>query len=199
LRSCLKVVYFWLILVHTNHWLLNLVRPLARWLRCKDSLIKYFFFCSAITSLTDRMFKSRCVISLRTYHGAPVIVLRIFDWARWTMSILLLLAFPHYWEPYIHIGLSTQLYSRTLYSRLRGDRALISQCRLLAFSFRCVLLASMCRRHVSLLSGCTPRYDTSFAWGSRVLFNVSCGQLCLFKANETCLHFCSFTFILPIW
>jgi len=107
-------------------WLLNLVRPLARWLRCKDSMVKYFSFCSAITSLTGRMFKSLCMF--------PVIVLRIFDWARCTMSMVLFLAFPHNWEPYIQIGFSTDLYSRTLYSRLRGNRALISQWRLLAFS-----------------------------------------------------------------
>jgi len=53
----------------------------------------------------------------------------------------------------------------------------------------------MCRRHVSLLSRCTPRYTTSLACGSRVLFNVSGEQFCLFRVNVTCLHFCSFTLI----
>jgi len=89
------------------------------------------------------------------------------------MSILLLLVFPHNWEPYIHKGFSTELCSRTYYSRLRGDRSLISQWRLLAFSLRCILSALKCRRHVSFLSRCTPRYVTLFACGSRLLFNVS--------------------------
>jgi len=127
--------------------------------------------------------------------GVLVSVLRIFDWARWTMSILLLLVFPHNWEPYIHKGFSTELCSRTYYSRLRGDRSLISQWRLLAFSLRCILSALKCRRHVSFLSRCTPRYVTLFACGSRLLFNVSGRKLCLFGVNVTSLHFRSFTLI----
>jgi len=102
---------------------------------------------------------------------------RIFDWARWT--------FPHNWEPYIHIGLSSELYSRSLYSRLTGDRALISQCRLLAFSFRSVLLASMCRRHVSPLSRCTPRYVTSFRGSIVLILYIRTSSETLSNAWET--------------
>jgi len=121
--------------------------------------------CCANTSRTGSIFKSLWIFPLRTYHGAPVIDLRILAWALCTIS------------------------------RLRGEREFISQCRLFAFSLSWVRIASICVLQVSRLSRCTPRYVTSSNWGSTVLFSVRFGQFRLFKVKVTCLHFCSFTFI----
>lgn len=49
------------------------------------------------------------MFSLRRYHGAPVIVRRIFDCARCTTLMLLFDALPYSSEPYVQMGLITEL------------------------------------------------------------------------------------------
>jgi len=79
---------------------------------CEVSFSFYFTFFSAIPSMTSFICKSLCIFSFRRYHGAPVMILRILDCARCTMSMLLLDALPH------SMGFKTKLYKRTLYSRV---------------------------------------------------------------------------------
>jgi len=66
---------------------------------------------------------------------------------------------------------------------------------MLAFSFRCTFLCSMCLLQVSRLSRWTPRYVTSLIWGICVLFNDSKGHVCLLRVIVMCLHFCPFILI----
>jgi len=69
---------------------------------------------------------------------------------------------------------------------VRGEPALRIQWKLLAFSFRCTFLRTICLLQVSRLP-CT--------WGICVLFNDSGGHVCLLAINVMCLHFCSFFLI----
>jgi hypothetical protein len=43
--------------------------------------------------------------ALETYHGAPIIILRILNWLLWIIDILDLLAQPHNSKPYVQIGM----------------------------------------------------------------------------------------------
>ena len=50
-----------------------------------------------ISSLTMGILRPRCIVSLVIYQGASIKDLRVFDWNRWRISMLELLAVPHSW------------------------------------------------------------------------------------------------------
>jgi len=96
---------------------------------------------------------------------------------------------------YFQIGLSTALYRCTVYTNLCGERLFINQCRLFAFNFSCVPLASMCFSQVSRISWGTSRYVTSVVCDIWMLFRDGEGQVCLLKGKVRCLLFCSLNFM----
>ena len=52
-----------------------------------------------ISSLIVSILRSRWSVSLVTYQDAFIIDLSVFDWKRWSISMLELLAVPHSWIP----------------------------------------------------------------------------------------------------
>ena len=52
-----------------------------------------------ISSLIVSILRSRWIVSLVTYQDAFIIDLSVFDWKRWSISMLELLAVPHSWIP----------------------------------------------------------------------------------------------------
>ena len=50
-----------------------------------------------ISSLTEGILRSRCIVSLVAYQGAFIKNLRVSHWNRWRISMLELLAVPHSW------------------------------------------------------------------------------------------------------
>jgi len=61
--------------------------------------------------------------------------------------------------------------------------------RWLASGYIFVVLASMCLRHMSRLSRCTPRYATSAACGTGMLCNSGGRQVCRFSVKLAYLLF----------
>ena len=68
-------------------------------------------FC--YSSLTVDILRSRCIASLVTYQCAYKCAfirdLCVFDWKRWSISMLELLAVPHSWIPLVQTGFITVL------------------------------------------------------------------------------------------
>ena len=62
-------------------------------------IILYVLVNLDISFLTVGILRSRCIVSLVTYQGASIKNLRVFDWNRWRISMLELLAVPHSWIP----------------------------------------------------------------------------------------------------
>ena len=63
------------------------------------TLVIYQLLELCISSLTVGILRSRWIASLVTYQGASIRDLRVFDWKRWSISMLELLAVPHSWIP----------------------------------------------------------------------------------------------------
>ena len=63
------------------------------------TLILYLLPNVDISSLTENILRSPCIVSLVTYQGAFIKDLRAFDWNRRRISMLELLAVPHSWIP----------------------------------------------------------------------------------------------------
>jgi hypothetical protein len=63
-----------------------------------------------MTSCTSGTLRSLWSVWFDTYHGAFAISRRILDWKSWMMCIFVLLAQPHNSQPYIQIGLRTEIY-----------------------------------------------------------------------------------------
>ena len=61
------------------------------------TLILYLFLNLDISSLTVGILRSPCIVSLATDQGASIKDFRVFDWNRWRISMLELLAVPHSW------------------------------------------------------------------------------------------------------
>ena len=73
--------------------------PVIRGFRCLLTLLLYLQLYFAISSLSVGILRSRCIFSLVTYQGASIRDLSVFDWKRWSISMLELLAVPHSWIP----------------------------------------------------------------------------------------------------
>ena len=63
------------------------------------TLALYLLLDLDISSLTVGILRSRWMVSLVTYQGAFIRDLSVFDWKRWSISMLELLAVPHSWIP----------------------------------------------------------------------------------------------------
>ena len=73
------------------------------------TLTLYLLLDLYISSLTVGILRSRWIASLVTYQGAFIRDLSVFDWKRWSISMLELLAVPHNWIPYVQTGFITIL------------------------------------------------------------------------------------------
>ena len=134
-----------------------ILRFLAREFVCCSRFWLWRCLMRWISSFTAGIFRSKCKFSFRKYQGAPVIVRRIFDCTLCITSILLALALPHNWDPYVQIGFIALLYIRALYSNLSFDLAFISQCSWCIFMLIWVFFDSICFLHVILRSRCMPK------------------------------------------
>ena len=63
------------------------------------TLVLYLLLDLCISSLTVGILRSRWIVSLVTYQGAFNRDLSVFDWKRWSISMLELLAVPYSWIP----------------------------------------------------------------------------------------------------
>ena len=63
------------------------------------TVVLYLLLNLYISSLTVGILRSRWIVSLVTYQGAFIRDLSVFDWKRWSISMLELLAVPHSWIP----------------------------------------------------------------------------------------------------
>ena len=61
--------------------------------------VLYLLLDLCISSLTVDILRSRWIVSLVTYQDAFNWDLSVFDWKRWSISMLELLAVPHSWIP----------------------------------------------------------------------------------------------------
>jgi hypothetical protein len=78
--------------------------------------------------------------------------------------MLELLAVPHNGIPYVHMGFSTVLYSRSLLSSARREFRPSNQYICLNFNPSCLRFVKMCLRHVSLLSERSNLDSRNFGW-----------------------------------
>ena len=69
--------------------------PVIRGFRCLLTLLLYLQLYFVISSSTVGILRSRWIVSLVTYQGAFNRDLSVFDWERWNISMLELLAVPH--------------------------------------------------------------------------------------------------------
>jgi hypothetical protein len=127
--------------------------PTSRWWKGRDSLL--------ISVATNGMCKSVCRVKLETYQGASVMDRRIFYCSRWMICVWDGFAQPHSWMPYVHTGLSTHLYKRSLFSRDSLDLRPRSQYMLRNFRFKWRRFILIRVRQVRRWSRCNPRYLTS--------------------------------------
>ena len=88
------------------------------------------------------------------------------------MAILELLAQPHSLIPYVHMGFTATLYTRTLFSMDNGDFLPKSQYSCLKFRSICFLFFTMCSFQVSFLSICIPKYLTDGDSGINMLLSL---------------------------
>ena len=63
------------------------------------TLVLYLLLDLCILSLTEGILRSWWIVSLVTYQSAFNRDLSVFDWKRWSVSMLELLAVPHSWIP----------------------------------------------------------------------------------------------------
>ena len=63
------------------------------------TLVLYLLLDLCISSLTVGILRSRWIVSFVTYRGAFNRDLSVFDWKRWSISMLELLVVPHSWIP----------------------------------------------------------------------------------------------------
>jgi len=135
------------------------------------------------------MCKTLCNVQLETYHVALVMDRGIFDCIRWMICVWDGFAQPQSCISYVHTGLSTHLYKRSLFSRERFDLCPRSQYMPRSFIFKCRLFALICVRQVRRWSGCNPRYLTSVCIGIGTLFIVTGGQSVCLVVNVTCADY----------
>ena len=83
---------------------------------------------SNATSLTKGIYKSLCIFSFITYHGARVMVLRFYNCFLWISSMFELLVYPYSWLPYVHISLIILLHIVTLFSKLNSNSSAAVDC-----------------------------------------------------------------------
>jgi hypothetical protein len=101
------------------------------------------------------------------YHGAFVICLRIFAWYLWITAKLEAAVHPHSASPYVHIGFSTILYTRSLLVSESGERFPMSQDSSLVLMSKCFLVFNTCSLQVRRLSKWRPTYLTVSVRGRR--------------------------------
>jgi hypothetical protein len=128
------------------------------WFGCQSSLSLWAEPCFVTSSRTVDMSRSVCRTLLGMYHSEFTIVRNTLFWKRCSIAILDWEAMPHRGIPYVHIGRSNILYSRSLFSIDICECLPMIQYIRLNKSSNCFLLACMCVRHVSRRSKCNPRY-----------------------------------------
>jgi len=101
-----------------------------------------------ISVATSGMYKSLYNVQLETYHDALVMERRIFDCSRWMICVWDGFAQPQSCIPYVHTGLSTHLYKRSLFSRESFDMRPRSQYMSRRFRFKCWRFVLICVRQV---------------------------------------------------
>jgi hypothetical protein len=149
-------------------------------------LLLYLTATRRISSVMLSMWRSLWSSWLLTYQGAFTIVLRNFDWKRWSSFNLVGLAQPHNWTPYDQMYLRTTLYRSNLLFRDNLELRPRSQCICLNLISSCLLFAGMCVCQVSRRSRWRPRYLNSVATVMGELLNVKGGHVFLRFVNVTC-------------
>ena len=94
------------------------------------------------------MCKSLCSMQLEMYHSALVMDRRIFDCSRWMICVWDGFAQPQSCVPYVHTGLSTHFYTRSLFSRVSFDLQPRIQYMLHSFGFKYWHFALICVRQL---------------------------------------------------
>jgi hypothetical protein len=89
--------------------------------------------------------------------------------------------------PYVHIGHSNVLYSRSLFSVDICECLPMIQYIRLNGSSNCFLLACMCVRHVSRRFKCNPWYLAFSLWGMSLPFRCTGGHSSRLRVKVTCV------------
>ena len=133
------------------------------------------------------MSRSVCRTLLGMYHGAFTIVRNTLFWKRCSIVILDWEAMPQRGIPYVHMGRSIVLYSRSLFSIDICECLPMIQYIRLNESSNCFLLACMCVLHVSRRSKCNPRYLALSLWGMGLPFRCTGGHSSRLRVKVTCV------------
>ena len=123
------------------------------------------------------------ISSFLTYHGAFVIVLRIFACSVSILLMWLLAAVSHNAIPYVQIGFSIVLYILALFSRLSLDFRFITHCICLLVVCILFIIALICCFHVSCVSMWSRKYLTFPVCVMGVPFSSILADFCLRSVN----------------
>ena len=144
----------------------------------------------ATCSIISRIYFTRrflCIVSLLTYQGDDVIVLRALFCSICMMSIFDFLAQPNTSMLYDQILIMATLHSRNLLCKFNRDFLPRIEWSFFTLRSACFLFAVRWCFHVKILSKCMPKYFTQSLVFSVALFSFTSGVEIYLVVKITCV------------